>query len=61
MDLVLGIQNLLRCICAKENNVAIINISVVYNVILIFLNLQTMWRQNYCKLTVNTCRMMLSS
>lgn len=35
MDLVLGIQNLLRSVCAKENNVTVINILVVYNVILI--------------------------
>ena len=61
MDLVPGLQNLLRSVCAKANSVAIINISVVYNVILIFLNLQTVWRQNYCKVTVNTCHMMLSS
>lgn len=35
LDLVLEIQDLLRSMCAKENNFAVIDILVVYNVILI--------------------------
>lgn len=63
IDWVQGIPNLLRSICAKENNFAVIDILVVYNVILIvmFLHLQMKWHQIYYKVIVNTCHMMLLS
>lgn len=56
-----GNPKLLRFLCAKANNFAVIDILVVFIVILtvISVNLQTKWRLIYLKIIVNTCLMML--